>query len=306
MDRQQRKFTAGGLTPVSQCLNPNDFFCPKLGQLALSRIDKNMDDMKTLTGALLLSLLSWSAAAFADPAPSFVPEMITVPAGKFMMGSPLSETDREKDEGPVHLVTIARPFAVSKYEITFAQWDYCVADGGCNGYKPNDRGWGRGNRPVIYINWDDAHAYIDWLNKKTGKKFRLLTEAEWEYAARAGTTTTYYWGNEVGQNNANCGSCGSKYSAKQPAPVGSFKPNAFGLYDMLGNVWEWTEDAYQDSYIGAPVDGSAVQDKTAERHVLRGGSWRESEKTVRSARRGRANFLLQNPFNGFRIAQTLP
>jgi len=203
-------------------------------------------------------------------------------------------------------VTIAQPFAVGKYEVTFSEWDYCVAEGGCNGYKPDDKGWGRGKRPVIYVSWDDAHAYIDWLNRRTGKKFRLLSEAEWEYAARAGTTTTYYWGNDIGQNNANFEGSGSQYSGKQTAPVGSFKPNAFGLYDMLGNVLEWTEDAYHNRYYGAPLDGSVWRDENATRHALRGGCWGESAGNSRTANRGKGITALRNPFNGFRVARTLP
>jgi formylglycine-generating enzyme required for sulfatase activity len=129
-----------------------------------------------------------------------------------------------------------------------------VADGGCNGYKPSDQGWGRGYRPVINVSWDDAKAYVAWLAKKTDKFwYRLLTEAEYEYAARAGTTTAYPWGSAIGKNNANCDGCGSQWDGKQTAPVGSFAANGFGLYDMVGNVSAWTEDCYHDSYSGAPT-----------------------------------------------------
>ena len=265
-----------------------------------------MGNMKMLKQCLILCLLSWGAAAHAESAQPFVPEMVTVPAGSFMMGSPSDEKSRGRDEDPRHLVTIAQPFAVGKYEVTFSEWDYCVAEGGCNGYKPDDKGWGRGKRPVIFVSWDDAHAYIDWLNRRTGKKFRLLSEAEWEYAARAGTTTTYYWGNDIGQNNANCRECDSKWNGKQTAPVGSFKPNAFGLYDMLGNVLEWTEDAYHNRYYGAPLDGSVWRDENATRHALRGGCWGESAGNSRTANRGKGITALRNPFNGFRVARTLP
>jgi len=116
----------------------------------------------------------------------------------------------------------------------------CVSDGGCGGYQPSDNGWGRGNRPVINVSWDDAQNYIQWLSHKTGKAYRLPSEQEWEIAARAGTTSDYYWGNDIGRNHANCDGCGSEWDNKKTAPVGSFKPNAFGLYDMMGNVWEWT------------------------------------------------------------------
>ena len=134
---------------------------------------------------------------------------------------------------------------------------HASADGGCNGYKPADEGWGRGRRPVINVSWDDATAYANWLSKKTGKPYRLLSGAEYEYATRAGTQTAYPWGDAVGTNNANCHSCGSQWDARQTAPVGSFPPNGFGLYDMVGNVREWTEDCYHDTYSDAPKDGSA-------------------------------------------------
>ncbi len=177
------------------------------------------------------------------------PEMVVVPAGSFTMGSPRGEGS--DDERPQHEVTIARAFAVGKYPITFDEWDACVAAGGCK-YKPEDAGWGRSRRPAINVSWNDAQEYVAWLSKKTGKPYRLLSEAEWEYAARGGTTTRYPWGNDPGTNRANFYGSGSEWSGKQTAPVGSFDPNKFGLYDMIGNVWEWVEDCWNDSYKGAP------------------------------------------------------
>ena len=148
------------------------------------------------------------------------PEMVVVPAGEFMMGS----NDGQADEKPVHKVTIAKPFAVGKFEVTFAEWDACVAAGGCK-HKPDDEGWGRGKRPVINVSWDDiTKEYLPWLSRKTGKTYRLLTEAEWEYAARAGSRAKYAWGDEIGKNSANCDGCGSHWDNKQTAPVGSFQP----------------------------------------------------------------------------------
>ena len=135
--------------------------------------------------------------------------------------------------------------------------DACVADGGCNGYKPSDYNEGRGRRPVYNVSWGDAQAYVQWLGRKSGKAYRLLTESEWEYVARAGTTTQYSWGDEVGSNRANCDGCGSQWDKKEAAPVGSFAANGFGLYDVHGNVWEWVEDCKQYNYVGAPADGSA-------------------------------------------------
>jgi len=166
------------------------------------------------------------------------PEMVVIPAGTFAMGSPQAEPGRQLTEAPQHNVTIAKPFAVSKFELTFAEWDACAARGDCNA-QVDDHGWGRDRQPVINVSWDDAQRYVTWLSKITGKTYRLLTEAEYEYAARAGTLTAYPWGDDVGNNHANCAGCGSRWDAAQTAPVGSFAPNQFGLHDMVmsGSGW---------------------------------------------------------------------
>ena len=169
------------------------------------------------------------------------PDMVVVPAGSFMMGSD------EFGRAPQHRVTIRKPFGVGKFEVTFAEWEACVAGRGCS-YNPDDNRWGRGKHPVTSVSWDDAKQYVAWLSRKTGKTYRLLTEAEWEYAARAGSTTLYSWGDDIGRGNAHCSGCGSPFDENRPAPVGSFKPNAFGLYDMHGNVWEWVEDCREMDY----------------------------------------------------------
>ena len=235
------------------------------------------------------------------------PEMVVVPAGEFMMGPPDNEKRRYRDEGPQHKVTIARPFAVSKFEVTFADWDACVSVGGCpQEGRADDAGWGRGAQPVIYVSWDDAQAYAAWFSKMTGKTYRLLTEAEWEYAARAGTATAYSWGDEIGKNNANCNGCGSRWDNRQPAPVGSFTANAFGLHDMLGNVWEWVQDCYQGNYNGAPADGSAwSKGDCSRRRVVRGGGWDIYPGNLRSARR-LSYATVRRVYNlGFRVGRTL-
>ncbi len=234
------------------------------------------------------------------------PEMVVVPAGTFTMGSPTNEPGRSADESPQHTVTIARPFAVGRFEITFAEWDACAGDGGCEGYKPSDEGWGRGRRPVINVSWDDAEAYIAWLSKKTGKPYRLLSESEYEYATRAGTQTAYPWGNAIGKNNADCHACGSRWDARKTAPVGSFAPNRFGLYDMVGNVREWTEDCYHDNYIGAPADGSAwIEGANCYDRVVRGGSWLIAPAFLRSASRYWFTTDYRLDYLGFRVARTL-
>jgi formylglycine-generating enzyme required for sulfatase activity len=177
------------------------------------------------------------------------PLMIVVPAGEFTMGSPTSEKGRQDNEGPQHSVLIANPFAVSVYDVTFDDWDACALVGGCpRDGGVIDAGWGRGDRPVIDVSWEHARAYVKWLSTMTGKQYWLLSEAEWEYAARAGTTTAFYWGDELGEKNANCYDCGSEWSRKWTSPVGSFKPNPFGLYDMAGNVWQWVQDCYNANY----------------------------------------------------------
>jgi formylglycine-generating enzyme required for sulfatase activity len=229
--------------------------------------------------------------------------MVVVPAGEFMMGSPTDETGSLDNENQQHRVTIARPFAVSRFEVTFDDWDACVSVGGCR--AANDDGMGRGKRPVIYLSWEDARQYVAWLSAATGKTYRLLTEAEWEYAARAGTMTAFYWGDEIGKNNANCDGCGSQRDNLQISPVGSFKPNAFGLYDMLGNVWEWVEDCYRRDYTGAPTDGSARIGDCKLFRVVRGGSWTSGPQLLRSA--SRLGGIPDNRVGdvGFRVGRTL-
>ncbi|MGQ0663560.1 MAG: SUMF1/EgtB/PvdO family nonheme iron enzyme, partial [Pseudomonadota bacterium] len=233
------------------------------------------------------------------------PELVEIPAGAFQMGASEREAGHRPTEGPVHAVSVAKPFGIGRYEITFAQWDLCVADGGCSHQQPNDRGWGRGTRPVIYVNWTDAQEYIAWLSRKTGRAYRLLSEAEWEYAARGGTAARFPWGEEVGANNANCLGCGPGASA-QTMPVGSYPANPFGLYDMHGNVWEWTADCWNGSYGGAPADGSAWTIGECNKRVVRGGAWGLVAEEMRSARRDGDVATLRSGRRGFRVARDLP
>jgi formylglycine-generating enzyme required for sulfatase activity len=231
------------------------------------------------------------------------PVMIVIPAGKFIMGSPENESDREPSEGPQHEVTIAQPFGASRFEVTFEEWDACVAGGGCP--RVTDR-WGRGEMPVINVSWGDSNQYVGWLSQSTGKEYRLLTEAEWEYAARAGTKTRYFWGDDPRVGNANCDGCGSQWDLKQTAPVGSLKPNAFGLYDMHGNVWQWVKDSWHENYDGAPTDGSAwLRGGEPNYRVIRGGSWRNESELVRAAVRFKRNINVRFDTLGFRVARTI-
>ena len=232
------------------------------------------------------------------------PKMVVVPAGRFRMGD-LSGAGGS-GEKPVHDVTIASPFAVGKYEVTFAEWDACVAGGGCT-HRPADDRWGRGTRPVIDVSWDDTQAYVRWLSRETGKPYRLLSEAEWEYVARAGTTTKYWWGNEADHAHANYGKdnfCEGMVAGadrwEYTSPVGSFAANAFGLFDTAGNVWEWVADCWHDSYQGAPNDGSVWAGGDCDRHELRGGSWADDPRRILSADRDRYSVVCHGSVSGFR------
>jgi formylglycine-generating enzyme required for sulfatase activity len=249
-----------------------------------------------------------------DEDKDYCPKMVVIPAGSFMMGAQPSQEASSPNPiaafltsaSPQHEVTIGRPFAVSKFELTFDEWDTCVAFGDCV-QGISDTGFGRGRRPVINMSWEYAKSYVAWLAKTTGKPYRLLTEAEYEYATRAGTQTMYPWGDDIGRNNANCGMCGSKWDKKETAPVGSFPPNEFGLYDMVGNIWEWVEDCYHPDYQSAPIDGSAWMTGCVEdhRHVIRGGSYLTQAEYLRSASRFGGTTLLRNYGPSFRVARTL-
>ena len=230
------------------------------------------------------------------------PQMVYIPTGSFRMGD--ISGGGGSGEKPVHRVSV-KAFLMSATEVTFAQWDACAAAGGCS-YKPSDSGWGRGSRPVINVSWEDiTKQYIPWLNKKTGEQYRLPSEAEWEYAARAGSETKYSWGNSIGNNKVNCDGCGSRWDNSQTAPVGSFAANAFGLYDMHGNVWEWTQDCRNGSYKDAPSDGTAWLSGNCGQRVLRGGSWINGPYNLRSANRNNDSTGIRYYSYGFRLARTL-
>lgn len=230
------------------------------------------------------------------------PEMVVIPAGSFRMGEISNR----------HKVTIAYPFAVGRYPVTVAEWKRFVASGETT-YTPADNGWSGDNLPVTNVNFIHAQSYVRWLSAQTGKTYRLLTEAEWEYACRAGSVTEYCWGDELGKNYCNCQGSKSEWSCKRASPVGSFPPNGFGLYDMLGNVWEWVEDAWHDTYNGAPTDGKAWLSGGAistlgnqEWRVLRGGSWMIDPRDARSAVRFMCDQLSRNAYTGIRVARTFP
>ena len=244
---------------------------------------------------------------------SLAGEMVVIPSGTFIMGDLSGEGVAA--ERPVHSVTVPA-FKLGKYEVTFAQWDACVADGGCGGYTPDDEGWGRDYRPIISVSWDDIQAFISWLNARTGGDYRLPTEAEWEYAARSGSTTKYHFGNDesrlchygnhadicmpLGWHNESC-SDGESRSAM----VGSYRPNSYGLYDMHGNVMERVEDCWHYNYEGAPSDGGAWISDDCGSHVVRSGSWWNGLAYLHSAARSWSNRSDRDIALGFRLAKDL-
>ncbi len=239
-----------------------------------------------------------------------LPTMVVIPAGSFMMGSPSSEPRRDGDEGPQQWIRIRDAFALSQYEVTFRQWDACVSDGGCS-HRPDDEGWGRGNRPVINVSWDDIQEYIAWINDRTDGGYSLPSEAQWEYAARAGTTTPFWTGQRISTEQANFdgdytynGSREGTYR-RRTVPVGSFEANPWGLYDVHGNVWEWTQDCWVGNLAGHASDGRANLDGDCSVRVLRGGSWSNEPKNLRSANRGRNTTTKRLINNGFRLLKTL-
>ena len=267
------------------------------------------------TGVLiLLSLPLWSQQDTGDSAPSpgetfqdcdECPKMVVVPSGFFTMGSSRGEVGHDEDEEPMHRVRIDYQFAVGVYEVTFAEWYACIDAGGCGNYIPDDMRWGRGNRPVINVSWEDAQSYVRWLSARTGKTYRLLSESEWEYVARAGTETAYSWGDSIGVNRANCDGCGSQWDDKMTAPVGSFSANAWGVYDMHGNVREWVQDCWNENYEGAPSDGSARESKEECWRVYRSGSWYWGPSSSRSAARSVSYSTARSNYYGFRVARDL-
>ncbi|HVY65353.1 MAG TPA: formylglycine-generating enzyme family protein [Gammaproteobacteria bacterium] len=259
------------------------------------------------------------------------PDMVVIPAGKFVMGTPETEKERDKDEYQ-HEVTIARPFALGRTEVTWDQWEACVRDGACDGAAvdaalrqgrdgkpdPNYKDWGRGNRPVVGVSWYDAQHYVGWLNRKTGQDdaYRLASEAEWEYAARAGTRTAFYWGEEFDHDRGNFGRDGHELGPmasgrdvweNETAPVGSFPPNAFGLYDMAGNAFEWIEDCYLEDLRKGPSDGSANKNGSCATREFRSGTFISNPHMQRSGNRipGYVPTTRGRNYLSFRVAKTL-
>ncbi len=244
---------------------------------------------------------------------AIAPEMVVIPPGQFTMGSPNGEARRDRNEGPQVPVNIGYSFEIGRFEVTFADWRQCVDGGGCNGYRPDDNGWGRGDRPVTGVSYEDVQSYIDWINKATGDTYRLPTEAEWEYVARAGGTAPFSTasGHSISDRDANFngqfpygGAPKGKY-LKKTVPVGSYAANAFGVHDIHGNVYEWVSDCYARSHDGNPGDGSARRDGDCTRRIMRGGSWVTHGYQMRAAKRLRYTMDYRYDDFGFRLARTL-
>ncbi len=239
-------------------------------------------------GLVATSALAGEPSGFRDCAQC--PEMVAVPAGRFMMGSPETEPHRAPDEGPQVEVSVPS-FAMGRFEVTFAEWDACVADGGCGGYVPDDYGWGRGRRPVIFVDEDDVAAYLAWLSRKTGHPYRLPSEAEWEYAARGGTATIYPWGDVFNASHVANGA--------RTLPVGSLLPNGFGLYDMIGNVWERVGACWSEHLVTTGFQPPCRQ------YVSRGGGIGTNATGLRVANRSRQLTQQRAAILGFRVARDL-
>jgi len=226
------------------------------------------------------------------------PQLVVIPAGRFRMGA----NAQGATEAPVHEVVIPRDFAMGRFEVLTEEWDSCVREGGC---LPSPQTLSDAQLPIANLSWDDTSAYVKWLSAKTGKTYRLPTESEWEYAARAGTSTRYVWGDDKGDALANCADCGSRWGGKQPSPVGTFQANPFGLYDLHGNVWEWTQDCWNPSYVGAPSDGGPWLRGDCLSPVLRGGSWALDHDSMPASRRTHYDRDVRYYLNGFRVVREL-
>ncbi|MGJ3260340.1 MAG: formylglycine-generating enzyme family protein [Rhodospirillales bacterium] len=228
------------------------------------------------------------------------PEMVVVPAGLFVMGS--KKHDSEK---PVRIVRVRKPFAIGRFETTFENWQACLDAGGCT-HDPDDHDWGKVRKPVINVSHENVKNYAAWLTKTTGHTYRLPSEAEWEYAARAGTKSNYWFGDMVGENQVNCRKCGSPWSGIGSAPIGSFEPNPWGLYDVHGNAFEWVEDCWHENYEGAPKGLEPWVEQDCQFRVIRGGSWYYYSRMARAANRQKNPGVVKSYWLSFRLVRELP
>ncbi len=274
-----------------------------------------------IAAVAVASTLVASSALAAEPGETFrhcadCPEMVVVPPGDFVMGSPADEPGRSAMEDPRHRARIHTPLAIARYEVSFAEWDACVADAGCDGYRPDDGGLGRGARPVVNVSWNDAYTYTAWLSAKTGSRYRLLSETEWEYAARGGTAGPRYWDGGACDRANVADACDGHAGS---APVGSYAPNPFGLHDMIGNVSEWVQDCWFTGYEGLSADGlprsqsrggnpieptAHLSHGDCSKRGHRGGAWNSAPDAARSASRAGEARTWRSDSIGFRVATT--
>lgn len=261
-----------------------------------------------LTGLTLVTTLATTACAESSQPSYFAgiqdcpecPKLAIIPPGDYIMGN----DGPHKNERPAHAVSFDKAFAIGVYEVSFDEWKACFDAGACGAEFPDDHGWGQGNRPVMNITWDEAVGYTRWLSEKTGKTYRLPSEAEWEYAARAGSTTEFWWGDEVGVSKANCRNCGPDIS-HQTQPVDSFEANSWGLYNVHGNVWEWVQDCWNPTHEGATADGSPRLTGDCRQRVMRSGSWYYFSKNIRSPWRFKNDGRVKSYGIGLRVLREL-
>jgi formylglycine-generating enzyme required for sulfatase activity len=225
--------------------------------------------------------------------------LVSLPAGSFTMGNNASDPS----EKPAHQVAIGAPFAIGKYEVTVQQWNACVEAKACPqvAQPPNTSP----TAPMRDVSWDDAQQYVKWLARTTGKPYRLPTEAEWEFAARGGTATRFWWGAQMAAGKASCKDCGQPWAADRPANTGSFSANPYGLHDTSGSVWEWVSDCWHNNFKDAPADGGAWDQPNCRVRVIRGGSWREGEAYMVASTRFKYDAGVRQSQNGFRVARSL-
>ncbi len=316
---------AGATLPTAASAQSSDPYIGAIDDRPAGRLRRANEPMATQPRSVQPRTLQQGRAIPAQralsgqslPAPRQVegaPEMVVVSPGRFTMGSPLYMPKRDRNEGPQIPVSINYPFEIGRYEVTFAEWDACVAGGGCNGYRPDDNGWGRGRRPVTNVSYDDAQSYIRWLNQKTGLTYRLPSEAEWEYVARAGKEWPFSTPTERGisasEANFNgkfpygLGTTPGEYKRKTVA-VGSYPANRFGVHDIHGNVYEFVSDCYVPQHTGNPANGAPRRDGDCDASIIRGGSWVTHGYQMRAAKR--LKYTREHRYDdfGFRVARSI-
>jgi formylglycine-generating enzyme required for sulfatase activity len=282
---------------------------------AVQRVSRNLADLSGLVRQVMQRLFQEERTTPLQPGNIFrdiyeqrCPELVLIPSGEYVMGSNAAEQDWAVAQGassrwvqveqPQHQVRIDVLLAVGRYPVTFEEYDHFADASGRE--KPRDEGWGRYRRPVINVSWDDAKAYVEWLRAETGQPYRLLSEAEWEYVARAGTRSWRWWGNDITAENTNF-----RENVGRTSEVGTYPMNPWALYEMIGNVWEWCEDCWNDSYADAPSSGDAWKNGDCNLRIIRGGSWKSKPGIVRAAYRNRAETRHRENNIGFRVVRTL-